>query len=146
MATELRVESPEEQRPAAMEDCGCGERMFRSSDDVRKGYVRGISAFRTKAVQFSVIDDIAIFEGDIALAHLTQRRIPDFLCRDHHGRSQEREGRGHDHERLGHSQTALPLPGPRATHCRRRTNREPNIPVFIVVSFMPVISPQPQPR
>jgi hypothetical protein len=67
MATELRVESPEEQRPAAMEDCGCGERMFRSSDDVRKGYVRGISAFRTKAVQFSVIDDIAIFEGDIAL-------------------------------------------------------------------------------
>ena len=46
---------------------GRGERMFRSSDDVRKGYVRGISAFRTKAVQFSVIDDIAIFEGDIAL-------------------------------------------------------------------------------
>jgi len=43
------------------------EPMFRSSDDVRKSYVRGIDAFDLKPVEFSVIDDLAIFEGDIVL-------------------------------------------------------------------------------
>lgn len=40
---------------------------FRSSDDVRQGYVRGISDFDVKPVTYNVINDIAIFEGDIAL-------------------------------------------------------------------------------
>jgi hypothetical protein len=45
----------------------CGERMFRSSDDVRRSYVRGIEDFKLKPVRYSVINGIAIFEGDIAL-------------------------------------------------------------------------------
>lgn len=40
---------------------------FRSSDDVRKSYVRGIEAFDVRPVEYSVIDDLAIFEGDIVL-------------------------------------------------------------------------------
>ncbi|MFB9967935.1 M12 family metallopeptidase [Sinosporangium siamense] len=41
--------------------------MYRSSDDVRSGYVRGIDAFQVKPVRYSAIDGLAIFEGDIAL-------------------------------------------------------------------------------
>lgn len=40
---------------------------FRSSDDVRSGFIRGIEAFQVKPVQYAVIDDVAIFEGDIAV-------------------------------------------------------------------------------
>ena len=40
---------------------------FRSSDDVRKGFVRGIETFDVKPVTYNVINDVAIFEGDIAL-------------------------------------------------------------------------------
>lgn len=40
---------------------------FRASDDVRKSYVRGIDAFDVKPIEYSVIDEVAIFEGDIAL-------------------------------------------------------------------------------
>ena len=40
---------------------------FRSSDDVREGYVRGIESFAVKPVTYNVIDGMAIFEGDIAL-------------------------------------------------------------------------------
>lgn len=49
--------------------CGCDDEKFwfRSSDDVRKSYVRGIDAFNVKPVEYSVIDDLAIFEGDIVL-------------------------------------------------------------------------------
>ena len=47
--------------------CGCEQFWFRSSDDVRTSYVRGLEAFHVKPVEYSVIDDIAIFEGDIAL-------------------------------------------------------------------------------
>ena len=72
MSTNLQVDVPgkdlaADQRPEAADGCDCGERMFRSSDVVRRSYVRGISAFRAKPVEFSVINDIAIFEGDIAL-------------------------------------------------------------------------------
>ena len=40
---------------------------FRSSDDVESGYIRGIEDFDVKPVTYSVINDVAIFEGDIAL-------------------------------------------------------------------------------
>lgn len=45
----------------------CEDLMFRSSDDVRRSYITGIQAFEIKPVEYSVIDDIAFFEGDIAL-------------------------------------------------------------------------------
>lgn len=40
---------------------------FRSSDDVREGFIRGIETFDTLPVTYNVIDGVAIFEGDIAL-------------------------------------------------------------------------------
>lgn len=43
------------------------EGMFRSSDDVRRSYITGIEAFAVKPVEYSVINGMAIFEGDIAL-------------------------------------------------------------------------------
>jgi hypothetical protein len=47
---------------------GCDETCwFRSSDDVRHGYVRGIEKFDVKPVTYNQIGDMAIFEGDIAL-------------------------------------------------------------------------------
>jgi hypothetical protein len=50
------------------EDAACDETCwFRSSDDVRQGYVRGIDKFDVKPVTYNVIDGVAIFEGDIAL-------------------------------------------------------------------------------
>jgi len=39
---------------------------FRSSDDVRKGYLRG-ATFGPKEVTYSVVDSLGIFEGDICL-------------------------------------------------------------------------------
>lgn len=41
--------------------------LFRSSDDVRQGFVRGIEAFGVESVTYNVIEGVAIFEGDIAL-------------------------------------------------------------------------------
>jgi len=52
--------------PAGEEPCAC-EAMFRTSDDVRQSFIVGIEAFDVKPVEYSVINDIAIFEGDIAL-------------------------------------------------------------------------------
>jgi hypothetical protein len=43
------------------------ELMFRSSDDIRSSYISGIQAFQVKPVEYSVIDDLAFFEGDILL-------------------------------------------------------------------------------
>jgi hypothetical protein len=40
---------------------------YRSSDDVRQGFIRGIQDFDVRPVTYSVLDDVAIFEGDIAL-------------------------------------------------------------------------------
>jgi len=49
-------------------DGGCDETCwFRSSDDVRQGYVRGIEQFDVKPVTYNQIGEMAIFEGDIAL-------------------------------------------------------------------------------
>lgn len=45
----------------------CEESWFRSSDDVRQGYVVGIEHFDVRPVTYNVIDELAIFEGDIAL-------------------------------------------------------------------------------
>ncbi|WP_280385586.1 M12 family metallopeptidase [Nocardia wallacei] len=45
----------------------CEDLMFRSSKDVRNSYVTGIQAFTIKPVEYSVIDDLAFFEGDIML-------------------------------------------------------------------------------
>ncbi|MDF3017947.1 MAG: nas, partial [Thermomicrobiales bacterium] len=39
---------------------------FRSSDDVRTGYVSGV-VFGVKPVEYSIVDGLAIFEGDIVL-------------------------------------------------------------------------------
>lgn len=47
--------------------CDCEESWFRSSDDVRAGYIRGIEGFDVRPVTYNVIDDVAIYEGDIAL-------------------------------------------------------------------------------
>lgn len=51
-------------------DCGCDDSaLFRSSDEVKKGFVRGIQDFGVKEVEFGVINGMAIFEGDIALGN-----------------------------------------------------------------------------
>lgn len=60
-------------KPAVMPDAGfekskAGEPcLFRSSDDVRTGFVAGIQSFNLKPVEFSVINGRAIFEGDVCL-------------------------------------------------------------------------------
>lgn len=48
------------------------ECLFRSSDDVRTGYVRGIDDFGLKQVQYCAINGVAIFEGDIALGPIDE--------------------------------------------------------------------------
>ena len=55
---------PAEAEPGPDQDVPC---LFRSSDDVRQGFVRGIDRFDVKPVTYNVIQGIAIFEGDIAL-------------------------------------------------------------------------------
>ncbi len=53
---------------AAGAPCDCSEKnWFRSSDDVRSSYLRGLDAFHVRPVAYSVIGDDAIFEGDIRL-------------------------------------------------------------------------------
>lgn len=41
--------------------------LFRSSDDVRQGFVRRLGKAEARPITYNVIDDVAIFEGDIAL-------------------------------------------------------------------------------
>lgn len=41
--------------------------LFRSSEDVRQGYVRGVQKFDVKPITYNQVGDMAIFEGDIAL-------------------------------------------------------------------------------
>lgn len=53
-------------------ECGCEKFWFRSSDDVRKSYVRGVEAFDVRPVEYSVINNLAIFEGDIALGTVAE--------------------------------------------------------------------------
>jgi len=59
-------------RQSAAAPCDCEDHWFRSSDDVRHGFLRGIEAFDVRPVTYSVIDDVAIFEGDIALGPIDQ--------------------------------------------------------------------------
>src|SRR6185503_20800704 len=66
MAKRKAARSTRRPAPSAQEPCQC-EAMFRASDDVRKGFILGIEKFDIKPVEYSVIDGIAIFEGDIAL-------------------------------------------------------------------------------
>ena len=61
------VEAEPERAP-----CDCDDTWFRSSDDVRHGYVRGIEEFDVRPVTYNVIDDVAIFEGDIALGSVDE--------------------------------------------------------------------------
>ena len=43
---------------------------FRGSDDVRSTYIKG-ETFNNKKVEYSVVDDLAMFEGDICLGHVS---------------------------------------------------------------------------
>jgi hypothetical protein len=72
----VRKNNPEGERetrattaaPPHAADVPCDETCwFRSSDDVRQGYVHGIEKFALKRVTYNKIGDMAIFEGDIAL-------------------------------------------------------------------------------
>jgi len=53
----------------------CETSLFRSSDDVRTGYVRTIEDGAVKSVTYNVIDDLAIFEGDIVLASASDMEV-----------------------------------------------------------------------
>jgi hypothetical protein len=72
MAAKSQKPEPQRGRPGGAGDpgalpCDCEESWFRSSDDVREGYIRGIENFDVRPVAYNVIEDVAIFEGDIAL-------------------------------------------------------------------------------
>ena len=75
MATRTQASAPAA-APAATSDtaspCDCEKGWFRSSDDVQRGFVRLLDPFRVKSVEYSVLDDMAIFEGDIALGTAQQ--------------------------------------------------------------------------
>lgn len=59
------------------------EAMFRSSDDVRQSFISGIDAFAVKPVEYSAINGVAIFEGDIALGTVDQmEEISSAMTRD----------------------------------------------------------------
>ena len=49
---------------------------FRASDDVRLGYIEG-NNFSRKPVEYSVVDGMAIFEGDIALGSAAEMEAID---------------------------------------------------------------------
>ena len=53
-------------RKPAEDDDGFGRGEFRSSSDVRTGLIAG-ATFATKGVQYSVVEGMAIVEGDIVL-------------------------------------------------------------------------------
>lgn len=59
---------PDDQRsddPQTGDDESIG--WLRSSDDVRHGFIRAVDSLEIKPVTYNVIDDLAIFEGDIVL-------------------------------------------------------------------------------
>lgn len=55
--------------------CDCEKGWFRSSDDVRRGFVRLLDPMRVKPVEYSVLDELAIFEGDIVLGTARQMEL-----------------------------------------------------------------------
>ena len=70
MATRMQASQASAAPAAAAEaapPCDCEKGWFRSSDDVKRGFVRLLDPLRVKSVEYSVLDDMAIFEGDIAL-------------------------------------------------------------------------------
>lgn len=78
MAT--KKEQPE---PSKGTDASPCEAMFRSSDDVRESFISGIDAFTVKPVEYSAINGVAIFEGDIALGTVDEMEaIRSAMTRD----------------------------------------------------------------
>ena len=66
---------------------------FRSSDDVREGYIRGIEKFDIRRVTYSVVEGLALFEGDIALGspeavEATRKEVESESLDDVMGRAQ----------------------------------------------------------
>ena len=66
---------------------------FRSSDDVREGYIRGIETFDIRRVTYSVVEGLALFEGDIALGspdavEATRKEVESESLDDVMGRAQ----------------------------------------------------------
>lgn len=53
----------------------CEDLMFRPSAKVGTSYITGIQAFQVKQVQYSIIDNLAFFEGDIVLG--TKQEMED---------------------------------------------------------------------
>jgi hypothetical protein len=48
------------------------ESWFRSSGDVRDGFIRGVESFEARPITYNVINDVPIFEGDIALGTMNE--------------------------------------------------------------------------
>jgi astacin len=66
----------EEKKVLKGKELTAAQEWFRSSDEVRKTYIRG-STFGPKEVEFSVIDNLAIFEGDIVIGQADELdRLP----------------------------------------------------------------------
>jgi hypothetical protein len=61
----------EKKPPRSKPDAAAAAHWFRSSNDVRTGFVSG-GRFTMKKVRYSAIGDMAIFEGDIAIGTLAQ--------------------------------------------------------------------------
>lgn len=77
-----KKEPPEKSAESGIAASPC-EAMFRSSDDVRESFIAGIDAFTVKPVQYSAINGVAIFEGDIALGTVDQmEEIRTAMSRD----------------------------------------------------------------
>lgn len=65
--------------PQAGDGDSCDETCwFRSSDDVRQGFIRGIEKFPVRPVTYNQIEGMAIFEGDIALG--TEAEMNDVVA------------------------------------------------------------------
>lgn len=79
----VKKEDPQEKSTESDVMASPCESMFRSSDDVRESFIAGIDAFTVKPVQYSAINGIAIFEGDIALGTVEQmEEIRSAMSRD----------------------------------------------------------------
>jgi hypothetical protein len=60
-------QSSDDQRPDDPQTGDGSIGWLRSSDDVQHGFIRAIDSLEVKPVTYNVIDDLAIFEGDIVL-------------------------------------------------------------------------------
>lgn len=64
--------TPSGSRAAPEEAAGCASAMYRTSDETRTGYLRGVEAFGVKPIEYAVIGDKGIFEGDIVLGTVAE--------------------------------------------------------------------------